>query len=298
MAERTPGNSRLLAGGILIVLFASLTAAQDFNFTPPLIRQGEALKLHANAGSVKARMSEVTIPLFPQADGSTFGLMPVSVEQEPGDYPLEFLNNSGLVIHTVTVTVHDAHYPQQDIVISEALSQLKSSSEEASLVRAFLDTATPTRYWQEPLVAPVPGCMNSVFGSQRLHNGKLTGDYHGGVDQHGAPGTPVHAVAAGTVRIVRRFTLRGGTVAIDHGQGLESMYLHQSRFAVKEGQHVEAGEVIGYVGSTGRATGPHLHWSLYANGHPVNPAQWVKLQPCGATRVRPKPRPTTGAQAQ
>jgi murein DD-endopeptidase MepM/ murein hydrolase activator NlpD len=59
--------------------------------------------------------------------------------------------------------------------------------------------------------------------------------------------------------------------------------MHQSRFAVKAGQHVKAGDIIGYVGSTGRATGPHLHWSLYANGHAVSPLQWVKLTPCGAS---------------
>ena len=265
--------------------------AQEFSFSPAAIRQGEALQLHATADSVKARMNGVSIPLFPQPDGSSFGLMPVDVERDPGEYPLEFLDRSGAVIHAVTVTVHDARYPKQNIVISEALSELKSSAEESETVHAFLGSATPVRFWQEPLGTPVPGCMNSVFGSQRLHNGKPTGDYHGGVDQHGAPGTPIHAVAAGTVRVVRQFPLRGGTVAIDHGQGLQSVYLHQSRFAVKEGQQVKAGEVIGYVGSTGRATGPHLHWSLYANGHPVNPAQWVKLVPCGAVRPKTKRAP-------
>jgi hypothetical protein len=267
---------------------AAFALAQDFGFTPQMVRQGEALKVRGSADSTTARLNQFSIPLFPQADGSMFGLMPVGVEDEPGDYPLEFLNSSGVVIHSSLVSVHDAHYPKQDIVISEALSELKATTEEADTVHAFLGSATPTRYWQEPLRAPVPGCMNSVFGSQRLHNGKPTGDYHGGVDQRGAPGTPIHAVAAGTVRIVRRFTLRGGTVAIDHGQGLQSIYMHQSRFAVKEGQQVQAGEVIGYVGSTGRATGPHLHWSLYANGHSVNPTQWVKLQACGSVRARPK----------
>jgi murein DD-endopeptidase MepM/ murein hydrolase activator NlpD len=273
---------------VIFALLATLASAQDFSFIPEVVRQGEALKLHATADAVKARMNQVAIPLFPQTDGSTFGLMPIGVEQEPGDYPLEFLNGGGAVIHSTTVSVHDAHYPKQNIVISETLSELRASSEEADMVHAFLATATPTRYWQEPLRMPVPGCMNSLFGSQRLHNGKPTGDYHGGVDQRGAPGTPIHAVAAGTVRIVRPFQLRGGTVAIDHGQGLQSIYLHQSRFAVKEGQQVVAGEVIGYVGSTGRATGPHLHWALYANGHSVNPTQWVKLQACGAVRARPK----------
>ena len=158
-------------------------------------------------------------------------------------------------------------------------------------MHAFLTSVSATRKWQEPLLAPVPGCMNSPFGASRLHNGKPTGDYHGGVDQRGAAGAPIHAVAAGTVRIARMFTLRGGTVGIDHGQGLATIYMHMSKVAAKEGQSVRAGDVIGYVGSTGRATGPHLHWSLYANGHPVSPNQWVKLQPC--VTARPKARAKT-----
>jgi murein DD-endopeptidase MepM/ murein hydrolase activator NlpD len=112
---------------------------------------------------------------------------------------------------------------------------------------------------------------------QRFFNGKPTGDFHAGLDQRGAAGTPIHAVAAGVVRIVRDFSLRGGTVAIDHGQGVESIYMHMSKTAAKEGEHVSAGDVIGYVGATGRANGPHLHWTLYVNGVPVNPVQWVKV---------------------
>ena len=112
------------------------------------------------------------------------------------------------------------------------------------MVHAFLTGVSPVRYWEEPLRPPAPGCMNSPFGASRLHNGKPTGDYHGGVDQHGAAGSPIRAVAAGTVRIVRLFTLRGGTIAIDHGQGLETIYMHMSRFAAKEGQQVKAGDVI------------------------------------------------------
>jgi murein DD-endopeptidase MepM/ murein hydrolase activator NlpD len=103
-------------------------------------------------------------------------------------------------------------------------------------------------------------------------------------------GSPVHAVAAGVVRISQPFTLRGGTVALDHGQGLESIYLHMSRLEAKEGEHVKAGDVVGYVGSTGRSTGPHLHWTLYANGEPVNPRQWVRLKACPTEALKPRPR--------
>jgi murein DD-endopeptidase MepM/ murein hydrolase activator NlpD len=271
---------------LLPILVAMTACAQDFSFSPAAIRQGETLKVHGSSDSATARMNGTAIPLFPEADGGTSGLMPVAVEDEPGDYKLAYLNSAGTVIHEDKVAVHDAHYPKQDIVISTELSQLRASTEEADTVRAFLKSVSATRLWEEPFRAPVPGCMNSPFGASRLHNGKPTGDFHGGVDQHGIPGAPIHAVAAGTVRIVRMFTLRGGTVAIDHGQGLETIYMHMSRFATKEGQQVKAGDVIGYVGSTGRATGPHLHWSLYANGHSVSPNQWVKLTPCGSVAAK------------
>ena len=281
-----------------LLVFLATTAvatvvAQDFSFAPATIRQGETLQLHGSKEAVTARLDEVTIPLYPQSDSVSFGLMPIGVLTKPGEYKLEFLNQAGTAIHIATVSVRDARYPTQNIVISQALSELKSTSDEAETVAAFFKGAasSPVRAWEEPLQTPVPACMNSLFGVQRLHNGKPTGDYHAGVDQAAVAGTPIHAVAAGTVRIVRLFQLRGGTVAIDHGQGLQSMYLHQSRFAVKEGQQVKAGEVIGYVGSTGRATGPHLHWSLYANGHAVNPNQWVKLTSCYAAPARPKTPP-------
>jgi murein DD-endopeptidase MepM/ murein hydrolase activator NlpD len=92
------------------------------------------------------------------------------------------------------------------------------------------------------------------------------------------------------VKIAQPFPLRGGTVGLDHGQGLESIYLHLSRFAVKSGDQVKQGDVIGYVGSSGRSTGPHLHWTLYANGDPVNPRQWVSLKTCPAQTPKRRKR--------
>ena len=86
----------------------------------------------------------------------------------------------------------------------------------------------------------------------------------------------------------------GRTVGIDHGQGLESIYLHMSKFAVAEGVTVRKGEVIGYVGSTGRSTAPHLHWTLYVHGVPVNPADWVRVSPCLAKTGTTKNGTKTG----
>jgi murein DD-endopeptidase MepM/ murein hydrolase activator NlpD len=255
-------------------------SGQDFLVTPQSVRQGETLRLHGGAGTVQARMNGVTVRIFSQDDSGPLGLMPVKIREVPGTYPVEFMDRGGTVIHTTTVTVRDAHYAKQNVVLSKEVAELKSSSDEAALVAAFHKAVSEKRYWAEPLRVPVPGCMTSLFGVQRYQNGVATGDAHGGLDQRGATGTPVHAVTGGVVRIVRMFNLRGGTVAIDHGQGLTSMYLHMSKLAAKEGDVVAAGDVVGYVGSTGRVTAPHLHWALYVYGTPVNPLQWVKVPPC------------------
>jgi murein DD-endopeptidase MepM/ murein hydrolase activator NlpD len=116
---------------------------------------------------------------------------------------------------------------------------------------------------------------------ERLHNGKSSGRYHAGIDHRAGAGTPIRAAGDGVVRMARMWRLPGGTVGIDHGQGVVTMYMHQARFAVKPGQPVKAGQVIGYVGMTGFATGPHLHWSLYVHGVPVNAAEWTSgMQTC------------------
>lgn len=230
--------------------------------------------------AVSARLGGHTIKLFAQQGGFALGLMPVPTLEKPGKYTLDFLDQSGAVIHSTPIVVEDAYYPQENLSIAPSTSALRPSPGEQATVGKFRDAVTPERYWKEPFTLPVPGCVTSPYGSTRLHNGKLTGDFHAGIDQRGAAGTPIHPVTPGVVKIVQKWNLRGGTVAIDHGQGVETIYLHMSAFQATEGQQVTTNDVIGYVGSTGRSTGPHVHWTMYVNGVPVNPGQWMKFEPC------------------
>lgn len=269
---------------LLIVLFAAV-AAWGESFT---VRQGEVVRVRGSAPAERARMGGRTVRLFMQEDGTRFGLMPVPVATRAGKYSLEILNADGTVLRTDAVVVRDARFPKQNIVLGKATAELKPAPGEMETAAAFRENVSETRHWAEPLAMPVAGCMSSPFGVQRLYNGKPSGSYHGGVDQRSPAGRPVRAVADGVVKIVQAWNIHGGTVGIDHGQGLESMYLHMSKFATKEGVVVKKGDVIGYVGSTGRSTAPHLHWSLYANGVPVDPRQWVALKACAAGGAKRK----------
>ena len=105
----------------------------------------------------------------------------------------------------------------------------------------------------------------------------ITGEskVHTGVDIAASQGTPIKAAGDGVVKMAGANGGYGNWTLIDHGGGLATGYAHQSRIAVSIGQHVSTGEVIGYVGSTGASTGPHLHWEVRVNGNPVDPMGWV-----------------------
>jgi len=85
----------------------------------------------------------------------------------------------------------------------------------------------------------------------------------------------IYAPAAGVVAYTGNLTVRGGATFIDHGQGIYSGFFHQAEMLVTEGDHVEAGDLIGIIGGTGRVTGPHLHWEIWANGVQINPVDWI-----------------------
>jgi murein DD-endopeptidase MepM/ murein hydrolase activator NlpD len=214
--------------------------------------------------------------------------MPVTVADTPGTYPVEFLAEDGTTLASVSLTIRKTIFTSQNVTLAPQIEALHSTTEEMQTLTTFRDSVSDVKYWQDPLVAPLPGCVISLFGVKRLHNGKATGEFHMGIDQRGAERTPILAVAAGVVKIVQPFNVLGGTVAIDHGQGLETIYLHMSKLNVELGARVNKGDVIGYVGATGRASGPHLHWVVYVNGVAVNPQQWVTLKSCDAAKQKPK----------
>jgi murein DD-endopeptidase MepM/ murein hydrolase activator NlpD len=266
----------------IFCLWAAAAWAQTFEL-PATVKQGGVIRVRGPAAAFAARMDERKVRLFPQREGGVLGLMPIPADQKPGSYRVELLDAKNAVLSTAEVTVLDAHFRKQNVTIEPEVAELKPSAGEPETAMSFRVAVSDVRYWSEPLTLPEPGCMTSPYGVQRYLNGKPTGNIHAGLDQRAATGTPIRAVADGVVKIVKEWNLHGNTVGIDHGQGLESMYQHLSRFAVAEGATVKKGDVIGYSGSTGRSNAPHLHWTLYVNSVPVNPLEWVKVASCYAS---------------
>jgi murein DD-endopeptidase MepM/ murein hydrolase activator NlpD len=272
---------------LAVVLTAPPTTAQQCTVKPATISLGQTVRLSCQIPASTAKLNARTVRLFPQSNGSSQGLMPIAVADVPGAYEIEFLAEDGEPLASAKLTIRATTFPTQNVVLAPQIEALHSTPEDIQTLTAFRNTVSDIKYWEDPLAPPVPGCILSPFGVKRLHNGKPTGEFHAGIDQRSPAGRPVHAVAGGIVQIAQPFAVLGGTVAIDHGQGLETMYLHMSKLLVEPGAHVKKGEVIGYVGATGRANGPHLHWVVDVNGVPVNPQQWVALKSCGSEKTKP-----------
>jgi len=254
--------------------------AQNCTVTPKQVKLGETLRITCPAEYSSATLLGRTAKLFGQPAGDHFGLLPISVKDLPGPATITISRNDGSRQQQLRIVIRKTFFPSQNVKLSPEIEALHSTPEEIALLTGFKEKISDSRSWQDPLVPPVSGCMTSPFGVRRFHNGKPTGEYHGGVDQRTPAGEPIRSVAAGYVTFAQQFNVLGNAVGIDHGQGLESMYLHMSKLVVAAGAQVQRGDILGYAGSTGRSTGPHLHWVLYVNGMNVNPAQWIKLQAC------------------
>ncbi len=275
------------------VLPALPVFAQDepptLRLTPERVKQGgiTALRIGGTAPArPRLRVGGREIPLAPPgSDGSRLVWIGVDLEQSPGplDVILEGTLSTGRPARArAALVVLDAAYPVQRLSVPRSFTELDTATlarvaREKTILDRLWETATPARFWHSPFRAPVEEPAHGTgFGLKRIINGDPRAP-HTGVDFSVPAGTPVHAANAGLVALAEEHFFGGRSLVLDHGEGLYTMYFHLQESLVQPGQRVEQGEVIGRVGSTGRATGPHLHWGVRLYGARINPDDLLRL---------------------
>ncbi len=181
---------------------------------------------------------------------------------------------------TLSFTVGTKHYREQHIKLKNsrqvnplAEDMTRINRELAEQTRAY-QTFSPAQPSNLLFDKPVQGPLSSPFGLRRFFNGEERNP-HSGLDFAVGAGTPIKAPAAGKVILIGNYFFNGNTVFVDHGQGLISMFCHMSKVDVKLGQSLPRGGIVGRVGATGRATGPHMHWNVSLNDARVDPAIFI-----------------------
>ena len=226
---------------------------------------------------------------FPDGHGSYVGLQGIYAMTEPGLYTMvitgtlpdqtPYFKAPFAISQAVYILGGEYPFDPPLAVSPETIDPAVTKPEEAQWA-ALTAPVTAEKLWdgifQSPAQDPYKDCYPSRFGNRRSYNGSAYIYFHTGLDFCGGVGNQVSAPAAGIVVFAGPLTVRGNATLINHGWGVYSGYLHQSELKVKAGDHVEAGQVIGLVGGTGRVTGPHLHWEIWVGGFQVDPLDWLE----------------------
>ncbi len=212
-------------------------------------------------------------------------LLPVSYYQKPTrtlEIKLHYLHNSKEQAKIFFLNVEDGKYKKETIEVNASKVNPKSKKVKKRISKEYNEAMKIYRYVSKesyiksPFIMPIESKITSDFGKARVYNGSLNG-YHSGTDFRAKVGTPIVAANDGKVVLVQERFYSGGTIIIDHGEGIYTCYFHMSKFDVKENDMVKKGMSLGLSGASGRVTGPHLHFAVRVHGVQVDPMQLIAL---------------------
>src|SRR6266851_573894 len=284
-------TAALLPAGARAKVASTCTPGTALHQSAPTATQGGLLLIEVKSTKPLAEVSGEwegrSVPFWRDSedDRQRKGLLGVDLEKVPGGYELRVKGQTASgdkISCSAQVAVRKGRFATEKLQVEKqfvepSADQIKRADEERQKLRDIFDHVTRERLWDGKFRIPLDGVTTGTnFGRRRILNGN-PGSPHGGVDLHGATGTPVHAAQRGRVVLAEELFFAGNSVVVDHGLGIYTLYGHLSEIDAKVGDALEAGAVLGKVGATGRVTGPHLHWGLTVERARVNPLQLVTL---------------------
>jgi len=266
---------------VSILLFLLIPGANAFvaELRPVEVLPGDVFLIRVS--SREAPVGEFNgngIRFFKGGNNKYIALVPVSLDTSPGDYKIVVKGEREVQHLSLRVRPHD--FPTERLTLPEkkvflSLQDQQRVEREYLMLKNLWGNFTE-KMWSGTFIQPVDTVVLEVFGVRRIINNKKM-SIHRGIDYRGRMGDPVRAINSGRVVLVDELFYGGKTIIIDHGTGLFSIYMHLSGFNVSRGQEVSRGQVVGFIGATGRATGPHLHLSVRLDGVSINPLSLMNL---------------------
>jgi murein DD-endopeptidase MepM/ murein hydrolase activator NlpD len=281
-----PGEVLLLPGTENAGLGAFPAEISKAGYTPERFIQGHTsvMRITAPEGTeISGSLGDYPLHFFSQNGENYLALQGLHAKEQTG---LKQLSVSGTLpdgtpfAHTQMVEIYDGNYHYEDITgVPPETVGVGITEEETQALKEYTDQSTGSKFWSGDFFSPVPpelaGAYASYYGGRRSYNGSGYYYFHSGLDFFSLNGGDIYAAAPGKVVFTGLLLLHGNTTLIDHGWGVYTLYAHQSEILVQVGQQTTAGQLIGRVGSTGRSSGPHLHWEVWVGGLQVEPLDWL-----------------------
>jgi murein DD-endopeptidase MepM/ murein hydrolase activator NlpD len=277
---------------LVVFLFAFLSSAEasassriDTTLTPSTIGQGEVVlfsvpKLSKTKPTVLWMGKKITL-LSDNQNKAWTGFIGADLTTKPGRYKLTITFSDSNRPHVITLDVLSRDYGTRRLTLPKKMVELDSDTlkrvrKESKAVKRLFVSSGKSPLWMGKWIRPIPGMIVSPFGCRCIING-MERSPHSGVDLKAAVGDPIKATNSGMVALVAHHFFSGLSIFIDHGGDIQSMYFHLSKGFVKEGQTVEKGAIIGLAGSSGRVTGPHLHFGIRLNNGRIDPIKLIEI---------------------
>ena len=266
----------------LILYLSPLIAAEPnvaISILPENIYPGDVFVINIDSINTPTAQFQGRSLIFYQNNGGYKALSFVDITTEPGQYPLTINHNNQRITYNIAVKLKK--FPVKNITLKSEKVFLSPENEkradaEEALLKSIWNNVTPYPLWKSNFIKPINSTITSPFGVKRIINKKKE-SRHRGTDYRGETGTTIKSINSGIVALTDNHFFGGKTIVINHGLGLYSVYLHLSQTSVSNGDHVSKGDKIGLVGSTGRASGPHLHLSVKLYGESINPESLYEL---------------------
>ena len=277
---------------LLVAVWLLIGANTSMALPKPEITVSSESIFQGDVGLLRVRTADGEVPkalwmnqelfIAPYGDGKTwYGFFGADLKLKAGSYPLVVKAASTGFRKEIAVMVRSKDFGVRQLTLPKEMVDLDAATlervkREAAIMKEVLGAPPTAPQWAGPFVKPVKGEVSGTFGQASIING-MTRSPHSGVDLKAERGTPIFSINSGRVVLKGEHFFNGLFVVVDHGGAIQSMYFHLDKILVQQGDRVTKGQVLGPLGATGRATGPHLHFGIRINGARIDPMEFMKV---------------------
>lgn len=273
---------------ILFLISQSIYAKNDFIIHNKKIINAQSILItikDKNINNIKLSLGKFNLNFFenPFKKDSYYALLPISyyAEIKKQKIIISYYKNEKKYFTSLNINIHEGKYKKEIIKVSLKKVSLNNknnirASKEYTEATLIYKKISKKLLWKKDFIKPLQSKITSDFGNKRIYNNILK-SYHSGIDLKAKKNTKILASNSGVIVISKNRFYAGNSIVIDHGHGVYTGYYHLNKLLKKVGEKVKRGELIGLSGSTGRVTGPHLHFSAKVNGITVNAFQLISI---------------------